>query len=235
MFEGQRILAIIPARGGSKRLPGKNILPLCGKPLIAWTIEAAINSKYIDNVIVSTDDTAIAAVAQTFGANVPFIRPQSLSGDTARSIDVVLHAIDFMEQKGAVYNQVILLQPTSPLRDEDDIDAAIAYYFQRRAKAVVGVCENEHNPIWSNTLNETCEMNHFIPSHYNNARSQDLPIYYRINGAFYMVDISVLRKELTFFLENNIYAYIMAQEHSVDIDTRIDFITAETLLQTRGL
>lgn len=235
MFEGQRILAIIPARGGSKRLPQKNTLPLCGKPLIAWTIEAAMNSRYIDDVIVSTDDTAIATIAQTFGADVPFIRPASLSDDTARSIDVVLHAIDFMEQKGVVYDQVILLQPTSPLRDQQDIDTAIAYYFQRNAQAVIGVCENEHNPIWSNTLSETCEMNHFLSSQYNNARSQDLPIYYRINGAFYMADIFVLKREQTFFLENNIFAYIMAQEHSVDIDTQIDFIIAETLLQTRGL
>jgi len=234
MFKGQRIVAIITARGGSKRLPGKNILYLQGKPLIAWTIEAALNSDFIDDVIVSTDDHAIAQTAREYGAQVPFLRPIELSSDTARSIDVILHTLDTLEclhQKK--YDHAILLQPTSPLRDKEDIDSAIYYFFDRNSDSVISVCEMEHSPIWSNTLNESKSMKNFIPDHYNNMRSQDLPPYYRINGAFYMAKTAILREHETFFLRENIYAYLMSQEHSVDIDTQLDFMIATALLQKK--
>ena len=235
MFEGNKILAIIPARGGSKRLPGKNLLSLDRKPLIAWTIEAALKSEFIDEVIVSTDDLAIVETAREYGASVPFIRPSELAGDASRSIDVVLHALQFMRSEGKEFDQVILLQPTSPLRDSGDIDEGIRHYFKRQADSVIGVCEVEHNPIWSNTLPEDGSMASFIPEGYNNARSQDLPLYYRINGAFYMANTETLIREETFFFNHNIYAFVMSQEHSVDIDTELDFILATSILKLRGI
>lgn len=232
MFEGKKILAIIPARGGSKRLPRKNIMPLFDKPLIAWSIEAAKKSKYIDNVIVSSDSEEILEVARAFEANTPFVRPKELAADDTRSIDVVIHALNFYE--GDKYDCVILLQPTSPLRDEQDIDRAIEYFFIKNATSVIGVCEVEHSPLWSNTLDESMSMDNFLDDRYNNSRSQDLPTYYRINGAFYMSKVSSVLKNETFFTKKDIYAYQMSQEHSVDIDTFFDFITAESILKHKG-
>ncbi|MDQ1264544.1 MAG: 5-N-acetyl-7-N-(D-alanyl)-legionaminic acid cytidylyltransferase [Campylobacterota bacterium] len=232
MFEGKKILAIIPARGGSKRLPRKNIMPLFDKPLIAWSIEAAEKSKYIDNVIVSSDSEEILEVARAFGANTPFVRPKELAADDTRSIDVVVHALNFYNEDK--YDCVILLQPTSPLRDEQDIDRSIEYFFSKNATSVIGVCEVEHSPLWSNTLDENMSMDNFLDDKYNNSRSQDLPTYYRINGAFYMSKVSSVLKNETFFVKKDIYAYQMSQEHSVDIDTFFDFITAESILKHKG-
>lgn len=229
MFKDKKILAIIPARGGSKRLPRKNIMPLFEKPLIAWSIEAAKKSKYVDNVILSSDSQEIIEVARAFGANTPFVRPKELAADDTRSIDVVIHALDFYKEEN--YDCVILLQPTSPLRDENDIDGAIEQFFEKGATSVIGVCEVEHSPLWSNTLDETLSMDSFLDDKYNNSRSQDLPTYYRINGAFYMSKVSSVLKNETFFVKKDIYAYMMSQEHSVDIDTFLDFITAESILK----
>jgi len=232
MFEGKRILAIIPARGGSKRLPKKNLLPLGDKPLIAWSIDEAKKSKYIDTLIVSTDSKEIQEVARAFGADTPFLRPSELAADETRSIDVVIHALNFYGKDR--YDCVILLQPTSPLRDIEDIDSAIEYFFQKEATSVIGVCEVEHSPLWSNTLDENRSMDNFLDAKYNNSRSQDLPVYYRINGAFYMSKSDSVLQNETFFVTNNIYAYIMSQEHSVDIDTYIDFTTAEAILKQKA-
>ncbi|MFT7860918.1 MAG: acylneuraminate cytidylyltransferase family protein [Sulfurimonas sp.] len=232
MYKDKKILAIIPARGGSKRLPKKNLLPLDGTPLIGWSIEEARRSKYIDTLIVSTDSTEIQEVAHAFGAQTPFLRPSELAADDTRSIDVVIHAIEFYGAQK--YDYVILLQPTSPLRDVDDIDSAIEYFFEKEATSVIGVCEVEHSPLWSNTLDETKSMDNFLDQKYNNARSQDLPVYYRINGAFYMSKVDSVLKNETFFVTHDIYAHIMSQEHSVDIDTFIDFTTAEAILKQKA-
>ncbi len=234
VYNNQRIVAIITARGGSKRLLGKNILPLQGKPLIAWSIEAALHSPLIDDVIVSTDDPTIAQIARQYGAQTPFLRPIELASDAAKSIDVVLHVLDSLEHsKKQRYDHAILLQPTSPLRDTEDINGAICSFFDQNADSVIGVCEAEHNPIWSNTLNEDRNMKNFIPDQYNNLRSQDLPTYYRINGAFYMAKTAILQEQKTFFIKENIYAYLMSQEHSIDIDTSLDFMVATALLQQK--
>lgn len=232
MYKEKKILAIIPARGGSKRLPKKNLLPLDGKPLIAWSIEETKKSKYIDTLIVSTDSKEIQDIGRDFGAETPFLRPKELAADDTRSIDVVLHAIEFYG--ASTYDYVILLQPTSPLRDVYDIDNAIEYFFEKEATSVIGVCEVEHSPIWSNTLDETHSMDNFLDQKYNNFRSQDLPVYYRINGAFYMSKVDSVISSETFFVTHDIYAYIMSQEHSVDIDTFIDFTTAEAILKQKA-
>ena len=231
MFNNKKILAIIPARGGSKRLPNKNILPMGSKPLIAWSIEAAKGSKYIDDVIVSTDSQEIYDVAQKYGAHTPFIRPSELAQDDTRSIDVVIHALEFFKENE--YDYVILLQPTSPLRETGDIDGAIEYCFDKNADSVIGVCEVVHSPLWSNTLDDTLSMNDFLDDKYNNSRSQDLPIYYRINGAFYMSKTDSVLKNETFFVKDNIYAHIMSQENSADIDTKLDFMVSQALINMK--
>ncbi len=228
MFNGKKILAIILARGGSKRLPNKNILPLGGKPLIAWSIDEAKKSKYIDTVMVTTDSLEIYDVALKHGAELPFLRPAELAQDETKSIDVILHALDFY--KDEKFDDVIIFQPTSPLRDVDDIDGAIEFFYAKNATSVVGVCEVEHSPLWSNTLDENFSMENFLDDKYNNFRSQDLPVYYRINGAFYMSKIDSVIEKKSFFIKQNIYAYVMSQEHSADIDTKLDFIIAEALL-----
>ena len=152
MIDNKKILAIIPARGGSKRLPRKNILNLAGKPLIAWTIEAALGSKYIDDVIVSTDDNEISTVAKKYGAKVPFIRPDKFSSNHASSISVVLHAIEFFQKADERYDYVVLLQPTSPLRTVKNIDESIELLQQKKCDAIVSVCNVDHSPLWCNTM-----------------------------------------------------------------------------------
>ena len=230
MYDKKKILAIIPARGGSKRLKQKNILTLDEKPLIAYSIEAANASKYVDRVILSSEDERIIKVAKEWGAKVPFVRPQELAQDHTRSIDVVTHALQTLEDN---YDAVILLQPTSPLRTTKDIDNAIEDFYAKEATSIIGVCEMEHSPIWANTLDESMSMEGFLDDKYNNARSQDLPIYYRINGAFYMSKTQSVLENETFFVQKNIYAYLMSQEDSVDIDTKLDFIVAEAILKER--
>ena len=230
MYDKKKILAIIPARGGSKRLKQKNILTLDEKPLIAYSIEAANASKYVDKVILSSEDERIIKVAKAWGAEVPFVRPQELAQDHTRSIDVVTHALQTLEDN---YDAVILLQPTSPLRTTKDIDNAIEDFYSKEATSIIGVCEMEHSPIWANTLDESMSMEGFLDDKYNNSRSQDLPPYYRINGAFYMSKVDSVLENETFFVKKNIYAYLMSQEDSVDIDTKLDFIVAQAILKER--
>ncbi len=230
MYNGKKILAIIPARGGSKRLPNKNILELNGKPLIAYSIEAANKSRYIDKVILSSESSEICSVAKCFNADVPFVRPHELAEDETRSIDVVIHAINALEEE---FDDVILLQPTSPLRTTEDIDRAIEVHYEKEAISTIGVCEMEHSPLWANTLDESLSMENFLDDKYNNARSQDLPTYYRINGAFYMSRVSSVLKNETFFVKRDIFAFLMSQEDSVDIDTKLDFIVAQAILKER--
>ncbi len=232
MINKKKILAIIPARGGSKRLPGKNIRLLGGIPLIKHTINAVIHSKYVDKIIVSTDDKQIASVAKESGADVPFLRPAELSTDTANTFSVVEHALLFLKKKpGQEYDYILLLQPTSPLRTSKDIDASVELLEQKNADAVISVCECEHSPIWSNTLPENLSMNKFIKEEYANIRSQDLPTFYRLNGAIYLVDIKRLLDEQDFILKEKSFAYVMDSNKSVDIDNEIDFKLAEILLQ----
>jgi len=225
-----KILALIPARGGSKRLPRKNILPLGNKPLIAWSIEAAKKSKYISDVLVSTDDKEIASIAEEHGAWVPFLRPENLSSDTSGSYGVAEHAVNFCKAINKTYDFVLLLQPTSPLRCAEDIDAALNLLKNKSADAVISVCEAEHSPIWSNTLPDDLNMDQFENEKYRDIRSQDLPSFYRLNGAIYLVKTERLLSEKSFSLCNNTFAYIMKQERSIDIDTKLDFCIAETIL-----
>ena len=219
-------LAIIPARGGSKRLPRKNILDLCGKPLISWSIEAALKSKYISKVVVSSDDEEILNISSNFGADI-IKRPYELANDTATTFDTVKHTIDNLEK----YDYIVLLQPTSPLRNEKHIDEAIELLEEKQADAIVSVCEMDHSPLWSNTLPKDGNMNNFLRDEVLNKRSQDLEKYYRVNGAVYICKTDKLLENKSFFLKDNIFAYIMDRKSSIDIDEEIDFLFAERVIE----
>ncbi|MFH0709178.1 MAG: acylneuraminate cytidylyltransferase family protein [Pseudomonadota bacterium] len=225
MFNDKTILAIVPARGGSKRLPRKNVLDLAGKPLIAWTIEAGLKSKYIDKVVVTSDDNEILEISHLYGADC-IKRPLDLASDTATTFDALKHTIDHLEN----FDYIVLLQPTSPLRNEQNIDEAIDLLFKREAGAVISVCEMEHSPLWSNTLPEDGEMSEFLRKEVLNKRSQDLPSYYRLNGAVYICKTDKLLNEKTFFIKEKIFAYVMKKENSVDIDDLYDFHLASAIL-----
>jgi len=226
MYNNNKILAIIPARGGSKRLPRKNILDLNGKALIAHTIEAGLNSKYIDKVVVSSDDSEILDISKKYGADT-LKRPLELATDRATTFDAIKHTIDNFNE----YDYIMLLQPTSPLRNENHIDSSIELLDSKNADAVISVCEMEHSPLWSNSLDETLSMKNFLKDEVLNKRSQDLDKYYRINGAIYICEKSKLLENRGFFIKNNIFAYIMDRKYSIDIDEKIDFDMATLLMK----
>ena len=232
MHKDKRILAVIPARGGSKGLPGKNIRDLAGKPLIAWSIDAARQSKYVDEVIVSTDCAETARIAKACGGNVPFIRPSALATDEAKGIDVIAHALDWRNETSPQIDLVLVLQPTSPLRTHQDIDQAIELLFKKEARSMVSVCPVEHHPWWMNVLPENHSMKDFLRPELINTNRQQLPPYYRLNGAIYLADISFL-KQTRSFIADGTFAYLMPPENSIDIDTLLDFRLAELLLNDR--
>lgn len=224
-------LAVIPARGGSKRLPGKNIKHLGGKPLIQWTIDAAIESGVFDRVCVSTDSDEIAAVARRCGADVPFLRPEELASDTSTTASALAHFIETFEQMEACsVSYVCLLQPTSPLRSAEDIRNADRLLMADNLDAVVSVCEMEHPIQLCNRLGPSGSLKGFIrPA--DNRRSQEQEVYYRLNGAIYFCRTPVAMKLNTLYSDNvESRAYVMDQVRSVDIDTALDFSIAETLL-----
>lgn len=230
MYQDKKILAVITARSGSKRLLNKNILNLAGKPLIAWTIEAGKKSRYIDKLIVSTDTNEIKNVSQYYGAEVPFLRPTELSADNSDSVSVLKHAIDYTNEN---FDYILLLQPTSPLRSAEDIDKAIEM-LNDNTQAVVSVCEAEHSLLWCNTLPGDFSMADFIKKDVKNKRSQDLPIFYRLNGAIYISEVDYFYEQNGFWGDRT-KAYLMPRERSVDIDTWIDFKLAEAILQDENI
>lgn len=227
MINGKSVLAIIPARGGSKGVPRKNIRDLAGKPLIAWTIEAARKSVYIDRVILSSDDPEIIDVAKSWGCDVPFIRPAELARDETPGIDPVIHALE----KLPGYDYAVLLQPTSPLRITEDIDASIARCEESGAPACVSVTEPAHHPHWMYTLNGTGVLRPLAEE--RGLRRQDLPPVYALNGATYVAQVPWLVKSRT-FLGVETHAYVMPPCRSIDIDTEQDLIVAACLLQHQG-
>ncbi|MGK0255268.1 MAG: CMP-N,N'-diacetyllegionaminic acid synthase [Mariniflexile sp.] len=229
MLNGKRVLAIIPARVGSKRLPNKNIMDLCGKPLIAYTIEAALKSDFIDKVIVSTDCDEISEISKKYGADVPFIRPGHLGADTSTTMDVVMHAVDKVKQIHDDFDFIVLLQPTSPLRNFCNINQAVELMSTLEVNSIVSVCECEHSPLWSNTLPKNNSMKGFLNESITNKRSQDLPTFYRLNGAIYISEIEHLKKYGS-FLTKDTFAYLMDRDRSVDIDDIRDFQLAEIIM-----
>lgn len=230
MYGGKSILGLIPARGGSKGLLHKNTRLLAGKPLIAWTIEVALAANIFDQLIVSTEDREIANIAEQYGAEVPFTRPAELATDEAKGIDVVFHALNWLAEHEQHYDLVFLLQPTSPLRKVDDIKGCLDLFFQKRAGAVVSVCEAEHPPLWMNKLDPDLCMKDFLKKEIADENRQSLSRFYRINGALYLAEWDYLFKN-NGFMGLDTYAYIMLRERSVDIDTELDLKFTEFLLR----
>jgi CMP-N,N'-diacetyllegionaminic acid synthase len=224
--KNSKTLAIIPARGGSKRLKNKNILKLNNKPLIAYSIEAALASKYIDEVVVTSDNETILEIATSYGTKT-IKRPNELATDSSATIDTILHTLEIYNS----FDTIIVLQPTSPLRTSNHIDEAIEEFINKKANGVISVCKTEHSPLWSNTLEKNNKMDNFLSKELLNLRSQDLPEYFRLNGAIYIAKKDKIIEQKTFFIDSNIYAYIMPQEVSIDIDTHLDFLVCETVLK----
>lgn len=222
-----KVAAIIPARGGSKGLVGKNIKMLNGKPLIAYTIQEALKSQYIDRVIVSTDDFKIAEISKEYGAEVPFMRPESLAGDKVGSVEVLIHAIDYLKHvESKEYPYTCLLQCTTPFKTAEDIDKTIEKCIESELfDASVSLCEAEVNPLWTVKLEQE-QIVDFIEGGNDIPTRQELPKAYRLNGGIYVVDTNVLvtTKNL---LPKNTTGYIMESIRSVDIDTEYDFKLCE--------
>jgi len=229
LYKNKRILGIIPARGGSKGIPHKNIMKICDKPLIAYSIEAAKESKYIDYILVSTDDTCIKEVSLRYGAKVPFLRPDEISTDRAKSIDVVLHGIDYLKEHNENFHYVILLQPTSPLRTSDDIDTAIESVIEANKDSLISVCECSENPILMRTI-ENEKLKPVLEFNGDNLRRQELPTFYVFNGAIYINKVDMLQNKKEFVDENTI-PFIMDIKKSIDIDNIIDAKIAEMILK----
>jgi CMP-N-acetylneuraminic acid synthetase len=221
------ILALIPARGGSKGLPRKNILPVGGKPLIAWRIESALACNAIDRVIVSTDDEEIADVARRFGADVPFLRPPEIAQDETPMLDVTLHLLDWLTEDA---DYLLLLQPTSPLCGADDLQNAITLARQKNANAVVSVAEVSKHPYWMKTINPDGYLQNFLPEAQTPIRRQDLPVAYALNGAIYLIRPEILRAERTFVPAQTL-PYIMPPERSLDVDSAWDLQLVNLILQ----
>jgi len=226
LYKKKKYLAVILARGGSKRLLKKNLKNLNGKPLVAHTILSALKCKYLDEIIVSSDDKEILKVSKKYGANT-IERPKYLANDKAKSFDALKHVIE----NTSTFDYVILLQPTSPLRNEKHINNAINLLEIKNADAIISVCKTEHNPFWSNILPKNGSMKNFLNKDILNKRSQDFKNYHRLNGAIYICKINCFLKEKSFFLKNNIYAFEMLKEESIDIDTEFDFKIAKALLK----
>ena len=222
-------VAIIPARSGSKGITDKNIKNLCGKPLIAYTIESALRSEVFDEVMVSTDSEAYAEIARKYGASVPFLRSSENSSDTASSWDMIEEVLNKYKDVNKCFDTFCLLQPTSPLRTAENIIEAYKIYQDKASFAVVSVCEAEHSPLWCGHLPESCEFDGFI-SVENMGQRQAGGKFYRLNGAIYIVNVERFGRD-RFLYQKGSYAYIMKQEQSVDIDTEIDFKLAEFLLK----
>lgn len=226
-----RNLAIIPARSGSKGLANKNIKLLNGKPLLAYTIDAAIESNAFEEIFVSTDSAEYADMAREYGANVPFLRSMETAGDSSSSWDVVRETLKKYKEIGKEFDTISLLQPTSPLRRAGDIIKGYELMVQKKANVIVAVCETDHSPLWCNVLPDDLSMQGFISDRVFNRPRQKLPIYYRVNGALYIVKTSILKDDFDLY-NSQCYAYVMDKKYSIDIDEELDFQIAQLIMQS---
>ncbi len=231
MFEEMKILALIPARGGSKGIPGKNIKELNGHPLIAYTIAAARRSRYTDLVVVTTDSEEIAAVARAYGAEVPFLRPAELALDTSRTIDTVVHAVGALAGLGKACDVVVLLQPTSPLRRAEEIDAAVEAFFSHGQLGLASVSEVTESPLLARSLDRFGVLHPVLPLP-STVRRQDMPRFWHVDGAIYVNRTDDLTPETS--LNDNPIGFVMPRERSIDIDGIEDLLRAEEIMRELG-
>lgn len=233
MIEGHTVLGLIPARGGSKGVPRKNLRDVAGKPLIAWTVEAARASRYIDRLILSSDDKAIIDVVGALGCEVPFVRPAELATDEADSMAVVRHAVAALPER---YEYLVLLQPTSPMRRAEDINGAVEACISANATACVSVCEAEKSPYWMMELGRDNMVQPLFPPDRIPDRRQDAPRIFALNGAVYVARTDHLANGGTFLASNlpgTTLGYPMPKERSFDIDTELDLEIVNFLLSKR--
>jgi CMP-N,N'-diacetyllegionaminic acid synthase len=236
MIDNKKVLAIIPARGGSKGLPGKNIRPLHGKPLIGWPIQAAMRSRYIDRVVVSTDDPQIAAIARECGADVPFLRPAEFALDTSPSSDAVIHAINFCTAEDGDYDYIVLLEPTSPLTETADVDNALARLQGSDGLAIVSVSKVESmHPVYCARVGESNFLQPYARESFAKPiRRQDVDAVYFFDGSLYISDTKKYLEAETFYHERTL-PYIVPPWKALEIDTLLDFIKIEAIMQNREL
>lgn len=227
MINNKKILAIIPARGGSKGVPRKNLRSVAGKPLIAWSIEEAKKSRYIDRLILSTEDKEIMTTAEEYGCDVPFVRPLHLAKDDTPGIAPVLHALKHMPD----FDYVMLLQPTSPLRSVEDIDRCIENFESSERSSSVSVTLSGKSPFWMYTINNN-EMKPFIKQHEIILRRQDSPDIYELNGSIYIAQTEWLSKNETFLYEGTL-PYIVPGMRSFDVDTEDDLYLCDLILRDK--
>lgn len=228
-----KLLAIIPARAGSKGLKDKNIRPLGGIPLCAWTIRAAKQSGVFDEIHFSTDSEQYAQIAREYGASVPFLRSAELASDTAGLWEVVKAVIGKYREAGRGFDAVMLLQPTTPFRSAEDIRAAVRLLEEKNAQAIVSVKEDAHPAAWSAELPPDGDMRIFHEKLKNGVRRQEFRTSYALNGALYLVRIGHLFETETIF-QRGCYAYVMPEERSADIDDQLDFEWCEFLCSRRS-
>jgi len=219
-----KTLALIPARGGSKGIPRKNIRRLAGKPLIAWSIQAALACPCIHSVVVTTEDEEIAQLSRTWGAQVPFMRPKELAQDDSPGMDPILHALDQLPD----FDAVLILQPTSPLRTSADINSFMEFAVAQNASCAVSVCEPANSPYWMFRMENEYRLTKLLDND-DITRRQNLPPVYALNGALYFAKCSWLRQTRTFIHKETI-GFTMPAERSIDIDTALDWNLAELLL-----
>ena len=233
MYKNKNVLAVIPARGGSKGLPGKNIRPLLNKPLIAWSINQAQASNYVDEIFVSTDSREIADVAEKYGVKVPDLRPDELSNDTASSMDVILTTIDTLEKQGKAFDIVIMVEPTSPLRESTDIDKSIEMIVDTPdAESTVGICEVEGcHPDFLVELN-----NNFLVPYVNKdftvKRRQDITPMFFFEGTVYTSFVDSIKNRKNFYHEKTI-GYVVPKWKCFEVDDISDFVIIEAILKAR--
>lgn len=228
------VLGIIPARSGSKSIPRKNIAMVAGKPLIAYTIQVALEAKSIDRVVVSTDSEEIAEVARSFGAEVPFLRPAELAQDNTPGIEPILHAVRWLDKHEDYHpDYVMVMQPTSPLRTTHDIDAAVRLARKHSADSLVSVCPVHQHPYWMKQVTDDGRLVDFLSLDRGYTARQNLPAVHALNGAIYLVRREVLLEQQTFYTDRT-YAYVMPPESSIDIDTPWDLYVADLVLKDRA-
>ncbi len=235
MYKGKTFLAIIPARVGSKGLPGKNIKKLCGKPLIVWSIEAGLKSKYLDEVVTSTDCQDIADISKQNGASAPFLRPGCLAGDMSTSFDAIKHAIDYYKNKlNKKFDYIVLLEPTSPLRESSDIDLAIENLMNSNADSIVGVGKTEdQNPAFLVSKDDKDYISGYENKDMKALRRQDINDVYFFEGSVYISKVDTLLDKKTFYHQNTI-GYEVPKYKSLEIDDMDDFIMVEAIMKYKG-
>jgi CMP-N,N'-diacetyllegionaminic acid synthase len=235
VFDNKRILAVILARAGSKGLPSKNIKSICGKPLIAWSIEVGLNSIYIDEVMVSTDCPLIAEVARKHGASTPFIRPSNLATDESTSFDAIHHTIDFYKQKlKKEFDYLVLLEPTSPLRTSKDVDCAIEMLINSGRESIVGICKTEsQNPAFLVVKDKQNLISGYLNKEIKVIRRQEIEDIFFLEGTVYISKVKTYMEKKTFYHQSTI-GYEVEKFKSLEIDDMDDFVMVEAIMKHKG-